>query len=141
MDMNSKMSFEYCGSNSIRPLICAIEYMIDCIPIIGDPKTESLQYLAHYSKNPSIQEFLQDSKYSWTSKVSDDPIVIENLIGMLSEKYRAIYIIKLDLGSHYTRFYDNSLMKEYAIDMSLKKGDYGVVNISYDTLSGKYSVT
>ena len=121
--------------------IGTLKLSLQGLPSIGDPSPTDNLFLAHYSTNSSITKFYNDTKSSWTNAVSDDPTIIEQLIGKYSTQYQAIYLINLGIGSTYKpKLHSSSFMKEYAIHMELSQNDFIVVPIQYVMATDKYII-
>ncbi len=134
--------FEYRGQEVDKEFIESIELSHADLPIVGESDSDSVLLLAHYSDNPSITKFTLDSKFSWTSRISDDPETIEQLIGMYSHTYKALYLLKLGLRNGcMPRNYECQFMKEYAIDLELQEEDFSVVRIYFDDTTSRYKVS
>ncbi|NRA14937.1 MAG: hypothetical protein HRU04_05515 [Oceanospirillaceae bacterium] len=109
------------------------------LPIIGDTKSSEVITLAHFSENPSIEKFTKNTMSSWTSNVSNSPLIIEKLIGMFSESYTSIYLIKLGISNLYSSRVNNiDLMSEHAIDLAVNNGEFSILSIEYNEHQGLY---
>lgn len=119
----------------------ALERVSANLPTVGAQQSSKTIVLAHYSKNASITSFNIDTKFSWTTKVSDDPEVIEKCIGMFSQEFKAIYLLKHGIGvACKTRIHSQGVMDEHAIDRSLVSSEFRSLLVKFDPNSNRYVV-
>lgn len=110
------------------------------LPVVGDPNSNDLLLLAHYSENPLIGSFKATDLFSWITHTPADPQQIYTFTGKLSLKFQAIYLVSVGISPIYkTRVHDGGLGRiEHAIDLALPPGDFKMLPITYDPAIQRY---
>src|SRR5690606_34860911 len=105
--------FLYAGKEA--SFLQALEAAASSIPILGDPNPTEIVGLVHYSKDANIGSFRSSSDYNWTHRVCDSQDCIAAITQLGEIRFKAIYIIRLGIGSSYKkRVSDVGATKEYA---------------------------
>jgi hypothetical protein len=81
----------------------AIRQNLADLPIIGDTKPTGILVLIHYSTNDQIQSFRYSTTHSWTDNISESVDLVGQITQLKGTIFRAMYIIRVGVGSTYTR--------------------------------------
>lgn len=108
---------------------------------IIDDGTEP-RILLHYSENDEISHFSERRNFNWTNGLSTCPKQIKNMIGITSEQFKAIYVIKCLIGnSHKIVLNDHTYFAlEAQVRRAIDYDEFKVLKIRYNRKSGSYEL-
>ena len=131
--------FQHYGtSGAFRHAILAA---IAPLPIIGDPSPTKILALAHYSMDDRITSFLKSNSFNWTNNISEMKGAVGDVTGIHYKIFNAMYLIRVGVGPNYSpRNNSSSFVSEYAIDMTVKGGEFSMLKLMFNPRDEVYEV-
>ncbi len=132
---------KYLGTNIGSAYKDCISKVIQGLPISGNENSTDIMVLAHYSKNPSIEEFYASRSCNWTATLAFDSDSLHRIIGYDDKKFQSVYFIRLGVGyENYSKGSGGGFMDEHRVKIKLGMDSFECVAIKYNPNTSNYDL-